>query len=314
MPAPTVLVTGGAGFIGSAIVRRALSGGYAVRVLDDLSSGRRQNLAGLEEVTFIEGSILDADALEHAINGCDGVFHLAGQVSVARSIEEPEFTHAVNATGTMRVLQAASRHRVNRVVYSSTCAGYGREALLPNREDAVLAPDSPYGASKVVGELYASAWTTSMGLEVVSLRYFNVFGPRQNPSGGYPAVIPIFIKRLLHSEPISIYGDGEQTRDFVYVDDVAEANFAAFTAPNAAGRVFNIGTGRRVTVNHLLEVLQRLVATETQPTHQPGRVGEIRHSVASIERAQNDLGFQVTVDLEEGLRRTVAWHKQQGAA
>ena len=235
-------------------------------------------------------------------------------MSVARSIEEPEFTHAVNATGTMRVLEAARRRGVRRVVYSSTCAGYGREASLPNREDAVLAPDSPYGASKVVGELYASAWSASMGLEVVSLRYFNVFGPRQNPSGGYPAVIPIFIKRLLNAEPVSIYGDGEQTRDFVYVDDVAGANIAALTAPHIAGGVFNIGTGQRVTVNHLLEVLQRLVATQTQPRYRPGRVGEIRHSVANIERAQRDLGFQVTVDLEEGLRRTVAWQNQQGVA
>ena len=276
MASSRVLVTGGAGFIGSAIVRRGLSSGYEVTVLDDLSTGKYDNIAGLEGVTFVEGSILDEDALNRAMTGCQGVFHLAGQVSVARSVEEPEFTHAVNATGTLRVLEAARHHGLKRVVYSSTCAGYGRDTALPNREEAPLAPDSPYGASKVIGELYGSAWSASMGLEVVSLRYFNVYGPRQNPSGGYPAVIPAFIKRLLANESIFIYGDGKQTRDFVYVDDVAVANFAAMTTVAANGKVFNWhGESRQ----HLTSIRSHSgpTRTTTEAAHKPGRPGEILH-------------------------------------
>jgi UDP-glucose 4-epimerase len=305
----TILVTGGAGFIGSTLVRAALKRGDTVRVIDDLSTGRRDNLDGLD-AELIEASILDGDALARAIDGCRAVFHMAGQVSVPRSIEAPTLTHEVNATGSMRVYEAARTAGVQRVVYSASCAAYGQAEVLPITETTTLAPESPYAASKLMGELYGAAWTESMGLEVVSLRYFNVYGPRQNPEGGYAAAIPAFITRLLGGEDITIFGDGEQTRDFVFVDDVVKANLLAAEAPGAAGRVANIGSGKRISVNKLVQTLQTIIPSASAVVHGPPRSGEVRHSVADVAAADRLFDFNATVSLPEGLARTVAWYQE----
>jgi UDP-glucose 4-epimerase len=305
----TLLITGGAGFIGSSIARAALERGDTVRVIDDLSTGRRANLEGLE-VELIEASILDNDALKRAVHGCRTVFHLAGQVSVPRSLEDPELTHAVNATGSMAVYEAARAAGVQRVVYSASCAAYGQAAALPIHETTPLSPESPYAASKLVGELYGTAWSASMDLEVASLRYFNVYGPRQNPAGGYAAAIPAFITRLLQGDPITIFGDGAQTRDFVFIDDVVRANLLAANAPAAQGRVVNVGSGERISVNALVETLQTLITSGSTVTHGPGRDGEVRHSVADTQAAKDLINFSAKISLSEGLARTVAWYRE----
>jgi len=305
----TLLITGGAGFIGSSIARAALERGDSVRVIDDLSTGRRTNLDGLD-VELFEASILDDATLKQAMRGCRTVFHLAGQVSVPRSLEAPELTHAVNATGSMAVYEAARSAGVARVVYSASCAAYGQAATLPIHETTPLSPESPYAASKLVGELYGAAWSASMDLEVASLRYFNVYGPRQNPEGGYAAAIPAFITRLLQGDPITIFGDGEQTRDFVFIDDVVRANLLAAEAPGAAGKVVNIGSGQRISVNMLVETLQTLIASDSTVTHGPGRHGEVRHSVADTRAAAELLNFSTAVSLAQGLARTVAWYRE----
>lgn len=305
----TVLITGGAGFIGSSLVRAALDRGDSVRVIDDLSTGSRSNLQGLD-IELYEASILDESTLARAIRGCRTVFHLAGQVSVARSILEPGLTHAINATGSIRVYEAARAEGVERVVYSASCAAYGQSAELPISETSPLAPESPYAASKLMGELYGAAWSESMGLEVASLRYFNVYGPRQNPEGGYAAAIPAFITRLLSGEEITIYGDGEQTRDFVFVGDVVRANLLAASTPGIAGRVTNIGSGHRLSVNTLVETLQGIIPSTSTVVHGPARTGEVRHSVADTTAARDLLAFTANVPLAEGLAGTVAWYRE----
>jgi len=305
----TVLITGGAGFIGSSLARAALDRGDTVRIIDDLSTGTRANLQGLQ-VELLEASILDAPALARAVQGCRVVFHMAGQVSVARSVQEPGLTHEVNATGSMRVYEAARAAGVERVVYSASCAAYGQTAALPITETTPSSPESPYAASKLMGELYGSAWSQSMGLEVVSLRYFNVYGPRQDPAGGYAAAIPAFIARLLAGEDITIHGDGEQTRDFVFVGDVVRANLLAASTPGVAGRVVNIGSGHRITVNALVETLGQIIPSTSTVVHGPDRVGDVRHSVAAITAARDLLEFTATVSLAEGLAETVAWYRE----
>ncbi|MDP6944023.1 MAG: NAD-dependent epimerase/dehydratase family protein [Myxococcota bacterium] len=305
----TVLITGGAGFIGSNLARAALARGDEVRIIDDLSTGRRANLEGLD-IELFEASILDASTLARAVDGCHVVFHMAGQVSVARSVDEPAMTHEVNATGSLRVYQAARAAGVERVVYSASCAAYGQTEALPIHESTAPSPDSPYAASKLMGELYGSAWSRAMGLEVVSLRYFNVYGPRQNPAGGYAAAIPAFITRLLRGEDITIHGDGEQTRDFVFVDDVVQANIRASTAPGAAGHVVNVGSGQRISVNTLVSTLQDIIPSTTNVVHGPPRVGDIRHSVADTSAASALLDFDAATSIAEGLTRTVAWYRE----
>lgn len=307
-----ILITGGAGFIGSSIARRALDMGDTVRVIDDLSTGTRANLEGLDCELF-EASILDAPALRAAMEGCRYVYHLAGQVSVPRSIEDPALTHAVNSTGSMRVYESARDAGVERVVYSASCAAYGQAKELPITEESPLLPESPYAASKLAGELYASAWAASMGLELVSLRYFNVYGPRQNPEGGYAAAIPAFITRLLRGADITIFGDGEQTRDFVYVDDVVSANLLAAKASGVSGRVMNIGSGQRISVNALVKTLRALIGGHSALSHGPARGGEVRHSVADTARAEQLMGFKASVALAEGLKRSVAWYREESS-
>jgi UDP-glucose 4-epimerase len=216
----------------------------------------------------------------------------------------------VNATGSMAVYEAARAAGVQRVVYSASCAAYGQAAALPIHETTPLSPESPYAASKLVGELYGTAWSASMDLEVASLRYFNVYGPRQNPAGGYAAAIPAFITRLLQGDPITIFGDGAQTRDFVFIDDVVRANLLAANAPAAQGRVVNVGSGERISVNALVETLQTLITSGSTVTHGPGRDGEVRHSVADTQAAKDLINFSAKISLSEGLARTVAWYRE----
>ncbi|MCB9728076.1 MAG: SDR family oxidoreductase [Deltaproteobacteria bacterium] len=304
------LVTGGAGFIGSHITRALLARGDRVRVLDDLSTGDRANLEGTD-AELIVGSILDADTLATAIRGCRTVFHLAAQVSVPHSMDDPPQTHEVNTTGTMRVFEAARTAGVARVVFSATCAVYGDEPTLPKRETSVLAPASPYAASKLAGEIYGQVWTRGLGLEVVALRYFNVFGPRQSPEGGYAAAIPVFATRLLAGRPVTIFGDGGATRDFVFIDNVVDANLRAATAPGVAGQVFNIGTGVETSVLDLYHTIREAAGSTAEPSFGPERAGDIRHSVADISRARDVLGWTPRVGIREGLQATVAWYREQ---
>ena len=305
------LVTGGAGFIGSSLVRALLARGDEVVVVDDLSTGKPANLAEvLGDIDFRQGSVLDRDLLADAAGGCDFVLHQAAQVSVPASLADPETTHEVNTTGTLRVFEAARAAGVRRVVYAASCAVYGNPAELPNREDGPIAPESPYAVSKYLGELYGQVWTATLGLEVVALRYFNVFGPRQDSAGGYAAAIPLFITRMLRDEPVTVYGDGQQTRDFVSVGDVVRANLLACTAPDAAGWTHNVGCGERVSIGELTHMLRELTGSGSEITHGPARAGEVRHSVAWTERARELLGFEAKTSLRDGLARTVAWYRE----
>lgn len=307
------LVTGGAGFIGSNLVRALLAEGAEVVVLDDLSTG---SLANLQEVAsdleFMEGSILDPDALRRALVGVERVFHLAAQVSVPASMSDPEHNDAINCRGTQGVLEAARRADVRRVVYSASCAIYGNAPGLPKREGSTLSPESPYAASKYYGEVLGGVWSRSMGLEVASLRYFNVFGARQSPTGGYAAAIPIFIERTLRGAPITIHGDGLQTRDFVHVDNVVSANLLASHADGAPGQVFNIGSGVQTSILDLTRKIAHVVGSPTSVTHSQARSGDVRHSVADISLAQSSLGYVPEVDLMSGLERTISWQREQG--
>ncbi|MGM0576223.1 MAG: SDR family oxidoreductase [Myxococcota bacterium] len=309
--ADTCLVTGGAGFIGSHLVRALVERGDDVRVIDDLSSGFRENLdAVADDIDLVEASILDADALARAAEGCRFVFHLAAQVSVPASMEDPAGTHEVNATGSLRVFEAARAAGVDRVVMASSCAVYGDEPSMPKREDSPVVPTSPYAATKYLGEIYGETWTRGLGQEVVALRFFNVFGARQNPEGGYAAAIPVFTTRALQGRGVTIYGDGEQTRDFVYVDNVVEALTKAAEAPDAAGRVFNVGSGESISINRLVRTLGEALGRDLEAEHGPERAGDIRHSRADVSRAREVLGYRGDVSLREGLERTVAWYRE----
>ena len=303
------VVTGGAGFIGSHLVRALLNEGDQVRVIDDLSTGHLKNLEDVAgQISFHQASILNEDALGEALAGADRVFHHAAQISVPLSMEDPETNHSINVTGTLKVLQAARAAGVRRVVFASSCAMYGDDPRLPKLETHEPRPQSPYATSKLMGELYGELWTTAMGLEMVSLRYFNVFGPRQDPKSAYAAAIPAFITRVLADEAITIHGDGEQTRDFVFVDNVVEANLKASVAPDAPGRSFNVGCGEEVSVNELVETIGALTGKQPRASHGPGRAGDIRRSRADISLAQEVLGYTGAIDLREGLRRTLPWY------
>ncbi len=306
------LVTGGAGFIGSNLVRALLAQGTEVVVLDNLATGSLSNLEEVaDDIEFIEGSILDPSSLQRALGGVERVFHLAAQVSVPASMSDPEHNDAVNCRGTQQVFEAARSAGVRRVVYSASCAVYGNAPGLPKHEGSPLSPESPYAASKYYGEVLGGVWSRSMGLEVASLRYFNVFGARQSPTGGYAAAIPIFVQRTLEGAPITIHGDGLQTRDFVHVDNVVSANLLASRAEGAQGRVFNIGSGVQTSILELTQRIAEVVGTPTQIGHSEARLGDVRHSVADISAAQNTLGYAPTVDLMTGLQRTIAWQREQ---
>lgn len=302
----TVLVTGGAGFIGSHLVEALLSRGEQVRVLDNLSTGKLENLAGvLDRIEFIEGSLVDVAAVRRAVAGAEVVYHLAAIASVPQSMAEPVQTELVNTVGTLNVLQAAQLADARRVVLSSTCAVYGDEPTLPKTEAMLPQPKSPYAVSKLAAEHYCRVYFEAFGLETVVLRYFNVFGPRQDPKSAYSGVISIFTDKLAAGIAPTIFGDGQQTRDFVFVQDIVQANILAGNTPQTAGETFNIGTGRPVTVQHLFETLRRIFACEVTPLYAPNRSGDVLHSYADSSQAVQRLGWQAQVTLEAGLRELV---------
>jgi len=302
------LVTGGAGFIGSHIVRRLLADGGQVRVIDNLATGKRERLRDLEgAIEFIEGDLADPSTCENALSGIDCVLHQAAVPSVQRSVKNPIETNKANVTSTLNLLEGCRKHRVRRFVYASSSSAYGDTPVLPKREDMPPNPLSPYALQKFVGERYCQLYFRLYGLQTVSLRYFNVFGPSQDPYSEYSAVIPKFTTRLQRGESIVVYGDGEQSRDFTYVDNVVEANILALRAPRAAGSVINVGCGERITLNQLIKILEEILEVQATVDYQPARPGDVRDSHADISLAQDLLGYQPKVSVADGLRRTVTW-------
>lgn len=302
------LVTGGAGFIGSHTVDELLRRGHDVVALDDLSAGKAANLAQSKtKIKFVQSSVANLDAIREACRGVDIVIHLAAQTSVPRSVQDPIETNLVNVNGTLNVLVAARDAGVKRVVFACSCAVYGKTSALPIRENAPLAPISPYGLSKQVGEAYGRVFQGMYGLEFVSIRYFNVFGPRQDPGSPYSGVLSLFSAALLGGAQPTVYGDGEQSRDFVYVENVAQANLLAAEAKGAAGLAINIGAGNRYTLNQTLALLEKITGRRGNAKYAAPREGDIRDSQADIDLARNALGYQPRVAFEEGLRRTWEW-------
>jgi UDP-glucose 4-epimerase len=302
------LVTGGAGFIGSNTVDELVRRSQEVVVLDDLSTGKTANLDNVRtKVKFIQDSITNMDALREASRGVDCVIHLAALTSVPRSVKDPIETNHINVNGTLNVLVAARDAKVKRVVFACSCAVYGKTSALPIREDAGLAPISPYGLTKQVGEAYGRVFQELYGLEFVSLRYFNVFGPRQDPGSAYSGVLSLFNAALLAGTQPTVYGDGEQSRDFVYVQNVVEANLLATEAKGAPGLAFNIGTGSRSTLNQTLALLEKIAGRPARAKYAAPRDGDIRDSQADIGLAQEALGYRARFGFEEGLKRTWEW-------
>ena len=305
------LVTGGAGFIGSHLCTALVERGARVRVLDNLITGRRANLAHLAgRIEFIEASITDEAATRQAAEGVSVIFHEAAIPSVPRSVKEPQLNHDANVNGTFNVLMAARDAGVKRVVYAASSSAYGETEELPKRETMLPAPLSPYAAAKLVGEYYCQVFTRVYGLDTVALRYFNVFGPRQDPTSPYSGVISKFVTSLLSGEAPVIFGDGEQSRDFTYIDNVVDANLRAAESPAAAGEVMNVAIGERITLNQLLAELQQIIGTNLKANYAETRAGDVRHSLADISKAQRLLGYTPQVGLAEGLQRTVAWYKE----
>ena len=306
------LVTGGAGFIGSHIVDALLEQDHQVRVLDNLATGKKENLAHVQgRIEFLEGDIRDRQTCGAACAGADFVLHQAALGSVPRSLADPLTSHEVNVTGTLNMLHAAHEAGVKRFVYASSSSVYGDHPVLPKVEENIGEPLSPYAATKAADEMYARVFGRCYGLETVGLRYFNVFGPRQDPFSAYAAVIPLFVKALLHDEAPTINGDGEQTRDFTYVANAVEANLRASTAPvEAVGEVFNVACGSRASLNQLYATLQRLLERDIAPIYGPPRPGDVRDSLANIDKAKRLLGYSGSIQLEEGLRRALDWYRE----
>lgn len=308
---PRYLITGGAGFIGSNIAHALAKRGETVRILDDFSTGRAENLAGIvDRIEIVRGDLRDPAAVGHAVRAVEIVLHQAALNSNPRSIKEPGPTNAVNVGGTLTLLEAARQAGVRRVVYASSSSVYGESEALPKTEDLPLLPKAPYGVSKLAAELYCRVFTQVYGLETVSLRYFNVFGPRQLPDSEYAAVIPRFLRRMLAGQHPIIYGDGGQSRDFTPVANVVEANLCAAEAAQGIGDVFNVACGRASTLNQLAEWLNDELGTRLPPVYEPPRAADIRHSYASIRKAESVLGYRPRAEVREGLRETVAWFKE----
>jgi UDP-glucose 4-epimerase len=308
------LITGIGGFIGSSLACALLARGEQIRGVDNFSTGKRENIAEiLDHIEFRELDILDSEAMHSACAGADYVLHQAAIPSVPKSVLDPLGSNRANVDGTVNVLIAARDAKVKRVVYAASSSAYGDTPTLPKHEEMKPDPISPYAVAKLASEHYMVSFYRCYGLETVSLRYFNVFGPRQDPSSPYSGVLAKFITQMLAGEQPTIFGDGEQSRDFTYIDNVMDANLRACTAPaaRAAGQVFNIATGRRVTLNQTFQTLQGLTAYSGQPKYAPERGGDIKHSLADIAKAETNLGYKTTVDFEEGLRRTVEWYRRK---
>jgi UDP-glucose 4-epimerase len=306
----TFLVTGGAGFIGCHIAAALVARGDCVRVLDNFSTGHRSNLAEISDrIELIEGDLLDPRAVAGAVAGVECVFHEAALASVPRSIEDPLATHAACVTGTLQLLDAARRAGVRRVVYAASSSAYGDQPTSSKRETDLPGPLSPYAAAKLSGEYYCRAFAASYGLETVALRYFNVFGPRQDPDSPYSAVIPLFITAMLSAAQPVIYGDGRQSRDFTFVANVVQANLLAADAADISGRVLNVANGKNTELLTLIDILNRLLGTQVRPRHAPPRPGDVRESLADISQARRLLGYEPAVDFEEGLRRSIAYYR-----
>ncbi len=304
-----ILVTGGAGFIGSHLTAATLARGHHAVVLDDLSTGHLRNLEAIGgDIKFIKGSLLDPAALDAALDGVDAVFHQAAMPSVPASIEDPIGTHAVNATGTLELLEACRRHGVRRVIYAASSSAYGDHDVAAASEDLIPRPKSPYAVQKLAGEHYCHTYHALHGLETIALRYFNVFGPRQDPASQYAAVIPAFITRMQRGERPTIYGDGAQSRDFTFIDNVVDINFAALAAPaGACGRTYNAACGRSIDLVTLVALINKALGTDLAPRHTPPRAGDIVRSQADMTAAAAALGYTARVPVEDGLRRTVEW-------
>jgi UDP-glucose 4-epimerase len=311
------LVTGVAGFIGSNIAHALIARGEEVRGIDDLSHGRLENLGGiLKKLDFRQADITDDAAINSACQGIDYILHQAARGSVPRSMADPVGSNHANVVGTIKVLQAARAAGVKRVVFASSSSVYGDTPTLPKKEEMACAPISPYAVSKYAGELYAQSFARVLGLETVSLRYFNVFGPRQHPTSQYAAVIPRFVRAMLQNEQPVIFGDGKQSRDFTYIDNVVSANLLACQAPaeSTAGRVFNVAAGKSYSLNDLYALLQEITGYKGSAQHAPPRGGDVRDSLADTSRAQQAMGYKTLVDFKDGLRGTVAWYQQEFAA
>ncbi len=311
------LVTGGAGFIGSHLAERLVTLGHVVRVVDDLSTGDEVNLAGIAgQIEYLRGDLCEPDVCRRAVAGIDIVFHVAALPSVPRSLKDPWASHAANVNATMRLLEACVEAKVARVIYSSSSSVYGDTVVLPKTEAVEPLPRSPYAASKLAGEQYVLAFARAERIEGVALRYFNVFGPRQSPHSAYAAVIPNFLQAALDGRAADLYGDGQQTRDFTYVDNVVEANILAASCASevANGWPVNVGAGTRTSLLGLIDVIRKVTGRRLAFVQHPSRSGDVRDSLASLDRAQRLLGYGPGVSLEEGLRRTWAWFRQQASA
>ncbi len=308
----TYLITGVAGFIGSALARAVLERGGSVRGLDNFSTGRRENIAEiLDRIDFREIDLAHTSELGDVCRGVDYILHQAAIPSVPRSVKDPLTSHVANVNGTLNLLLAARDAKVKRLVFASSSSIYGNTPTLPKNEGMLPDPVSPYAASKYAGELYLKAFYRCYGLETIGLRYFNVFGPRQDPTSQYSGVLAIFIPKMLRGEQPTIYGDGEQTRDFTFVANAVEANLLACTAPaeNVAGKAFNVATGTRVSLNQTFEALKQLTGYQGAAIHGPDRQGDVKHSLADVSLAASSFGYRPLVDFEEGLRQTVAWYR-----
>ena len=310
---PNVLITGGAGFIGSNLTEALLQKGHFVRVLDDFSTGKRENLIfdkAYPSLEIIEGDIRDLDTCQKAIKGTEYVFHQAALPSVQRSIEDPETSNAVNVGGTLNILLAAKEIGVKRVIYASSSSIYGDTPTLPKHEEMPSNPLSPYALQKYIGEQYCKLFYQLYGLDTISLRYFNIFGPKQDPNSVYSAVIPKFIDALLHGRPPIIFGDGEQSRDFTYIENVVQANLLAMSAEHLHGEAINIACGKRISLNQLVNILKEILGSRQSPIHQEPRQGDVRHSLADIHKGKEILNYEPKIGIEVGLKKTVEFFKR----
>ena len=309
------LVTGGCGFVGSHLVEALVQKGDRVRVFDNCSTGKVENIAHLRnQIEFIDGDLRELDAVQQAVANVDYVFHQGARPSVARSVADPILSNNININGTLNILVAARDAGVKRVVYAASSSAYGNIPTLPRSETLSPQPASPYAITKYVGECYCRVFTQVFGLETVALRYFNIFGPRQNPTSQYSAVIPKFINAYLHGNSPAIEGDGEQSRDFTYIANAVHANLLACHAEGAVGEVFNIGCGQQTSINRLASLIGEMMETDAKPIYTTSRPGDVRHSCADIRKAQQLLGYEPKIELKTGLRRTIDWFLQHSDA